>query len=46
MIAPKIPKPLPVFVDLISMEKVFTSIQTNYPETEPIEIFVKLRIYL
>ncbi|MBK6730388.1 MAG: tyrosine-type recombinase/integrase [Bacteroidetes bacterium] len=43
VIAPKIPKPLPVFVDLISMEKVFTSIQTNYPETEPIEIFVKLR---
>lgn len=43
VVAPRIPKPLPVFVDPAAMEKVFKSIQTDYPETEPIEIFVKLR---
>ena len=43
VVAPKVPKPLPVFVDAPSMEKVFEIIQSTYPETSPMEIFVKLR---
>lgn len=43
VVAPQIPKPLPVFVDLKSMEDVFLFIQKNYPESEPIDIFIKLR---